>query len=203
MDCASLLSVFRQVRAHLWHRGPVDSGLQQDLNPGPSTLVCLRQALWSTELGLPSTQQVRSANLKSTLQPWNCLKFSDDCGYSIIYKKMISTVLYPFAEWAALPYFLFILAHYIFWPPSSSPYNTWVFFKKNYGVRWTPYFLCESGISMIPGRINFSFFISFQCCWGIHKVSGIPQRASYHCQWCDWLDLFCCLVYQFLSSSHT
>ena len=116
---------------------------------------------------------------------------------------MISTVLCLFAEWAVLPYFLFILAHYIFWPPTSSPYNTWVFRKKNYGVRWTQYFLCERGISMIPGQDNFLFFVSFQCGWGIHKVSGIPQRASYHCQWCDWLDLFCCLVYQFLSSSHT
>ena len=41
---------FRQVGAHLWHRGPVFSRKQRDSNPGPSTLARLRQALYSTEL---------------------------------------------------------------------------------------------------------------------------------------------------------
>ena len=34
----------RQVGAQLWHRGPVVSRQQRDLNPGPSALACLRQA---------------------------------------------------------------------------------------------------------------------------------------------------------------
>ena len=35
----------RQVEAHLWHRGPVVSRQQWDLNPGHSALACHRQAL--------------------------------------------------------------------------------------------------------------------------------------------------------------
>ena len=45
--CARLLSVCRQVGAHLWHRGLVDSTQQRDSNPRPSTFApaCHRQAL--------------------------------------------------------------------------------------------------------------------------------------------------------------
>ena len=38
------LSVFRQVGAHLWHRGPVVSRHERDSNPGMSTPAFLRQA---------------------------------------------------------------------------------------------------------------------------------------------------------------
>ena len=43
---------YRQVWAHLWHRGPEVSRQQQDSNPGPSKLSCPRQALYPTELPL-------------------------------------------------------------------------------------------------------------------------------------------------------
>ena len=47
---APVCSQFMQGGARLWHRGPVVSRQQRDLNPGPSTLACLRQALYPTEL---------------------------------------------------------------------------------------------------------------------------------------------------------
>ena len=45
MTAPLLLSLFRQVGAHLWRRGPVVSRKQRDSNPGNSALACLRQAL--------------------------------------------------------------------------------------------------------------------------------------------------------------
>ena len=42
----------RLVGAHLWHRSPVVSRQQWDLNPGLSDLACLRQVLRPAELPL-------------------------------------------------------------------------------------------------------------------------------------------------------
>ena len=59
--CASLLSVFRQVSAHMWHRGMLVSRQKWESNPGPmkwrgisspgpSALTYLRQAIHPTDL---------------------------------------------------------------------------------------------------------------------------------------------------------
>ena len=64
-----LLSVCRQGRAHLWHRGPVVSRLQQDSNSVP---VCLKQMLSPTKIPptpiylLPGSRE----GLKTKLDSW-------------------------------------------------------------------------------------------------------------------------------------